>query len=117
MANGAEWIWNIADQQFAGAIQIVLLPFETGALRQSMSTVMGSAVHTPTGTAVAYIYYRRVAQQAMQYDVRVDTAARFVVPLYAALAAGLPVGESVTDARRALYRAMRAGSKPRCRSS
>lgn len=45
---------------------------------------------------------------AMQYNVRVGTAARLVVPLYAALAAGMSVGDSVTDARRALHHAMRA---------
>jgi hypothetical protein len=43
---------------------------------------------------------------AMQYDVRVDTAARFVTPLYLALAAGRPLGESAMAARRELYDAM-----------
>ncbi len=53
----------------ARAIQVVLLPLETGGLRQSKGSVMGAAVHTPEGTGVAYVYYRRVAQQAQQYDV------------------------------------------------
>ncbi len=43
---------------------------------------------------------------AMQYDVRVDTAARFVGPLYTALGAGRPLGESATFARRELFKTM-----------
>jgi hypothetical protein len=45
---------------------------------------------------------------AMQYDVRVDTAARFIAPLYAALGAGHPLGESAMIARRGLFATMTA---------
>jgi hypothetical protein len=39
----------------------------------------------------------------MQYDVLVDTAARFITPLYEALGAGHPLGErrpGMSDPRR-----------------
>jgi tetratricopeptide (TPR) repeat protein len=39
---------------------------------------------------------------AMRYEVRVDTAVRFVTHLYAALAQGLPLGEAVTKSRALL---------------
>ena len=56
-----------ADRQ--PAIHVVLLPYETGVLRQSENTVMGAAVRTPGGNAVAYVYYRRVQTEARRYDV------------------------------------------------
>jgi hypothetical protein len=51
------------------AIRIVLLPLETGSLRASEKTVMGSAVRTPGGNAIAYVYYRRVQDEAVRYQV------------------------------------------------
>jgi hypothetical protein len=51
------------------AIRVILLPYETGGLRQSEKAVMGSAVHTPDGSAIAYVYYRRVQAEAARYDV------------------------------------------------
>ena len=53
----------------APAIQIVLLPYETGDLRHVQNTVMGAAVRTPNGNAVAYVYYRRVQAEAERYEV------------------------------------------------
>ena len=51
------------------AIRIVLLPYETGDLRQVQNTVMGAAVRTANGNAVAYVYYRRVQAEAERYEV------------------------------------------------
>ena len=53
----------------APAIRIVLLPYETGDLRQVQNTVMGAAVRTANGNAVAYVYYRRVQAEAERYEV------------------------------------------------
>ena len=51
------------------AIRIVLLPYETGDLRHVQNRVMGAAVRTPNGNAVAYVYYRRVQAEAERYEV------------------------------------------------
>ena len=51
------------------AIRIVLLPYETGDLRHAGNTVMGAAVRTANGNAVAYVYYRRVQAEAERYEV------------------------------------------------
>jgi hypothetical protein len=59
-----------ADQQ--GVIRFVLLPYETGDLRRSEQQVMGAAVRTPGGSAVAYVFYQRVQAEAERY--RVSTA-------------------------------------------
>ena len=50
-------------------IRIVLLPYETGDLRHVQNTVLGAAVRTPNGNAVAYVYYRRVRAEAERYEV------------------------------------------------
>ena len=54
------------------AIRIVLLPYETGDLRRSEQTVMGAAVRTPGGTAIADIFYRRVQAEAELSEVSTD---------------------------------------------
>ena len=46
------------------AIHVVLLPRETGDLRHTSDVVMGAAVWTPQGTGTAYLYYRRIEEQA-----------------------------------------------------
>jgi hypothetical protein len=56
-----------ADRQ--PAIRVVLLPYETGDLRRSEKAVMGAAVRTAEGNAVAYVYYRRVLAEADRYEV------------------------------------------------
>ena len=53
----------------APAIRIVLLPYETGDLRHARNAVMGAAVTTAHGNAVAYVYYRRVQAEAQRYEV------------------------------------------------
>ena len=52
-------------------IHIILLEMETGDLRRITDTVMGAAVRTAEGTGVAYVYYRRVEQQASQHEVSI----------------------------------------------
>jgi hypothetical protein len=51
------------------AVHVILIPYETGELRQRPQTVMGAATRTPRGTQVAYVFYRRVEAEAAQYDV------------------------------------------------
>ena len=53
----------------AHAIRVVLLPLETGDLRRMNDTVMGAAVRTDEGTSVAYVFYKRVQQEADRYTV------------------------------------------------
>ena len=49
--------------------RIVLLPYETGDLRRSEKQVMGAAVRTGGGNAIAYVYYRRVQTESARYQV------------------------------------------------
>jgi hypothetical protein len=51
------------------AIRVVLLPYETGDLRLSEKTVMGAAMQSASGNAVAYVFYRRVQAEADSYRV------------------------------------------------
>jgi hypothetical protein len=51
------------------AVRVVLLPYETGDLRRSENHVMGAAVRTRQGNAVAYVFYRRVQAEADRYEV------------------------------------------------
>jgi hypothetical protein len=51
------------------AIRVVLLPYETGDLRRIEKTVMGAALRTADGSAVAYVFYRRVRAEADRYEV------------------------------------------------
>jgi len=51
------------------SIRIVLLPYETGDLRHAEKTVMGAAVRTAHGNAIAYVFYRRVQVEAGRYEV------------------------------------------------
>jgi hypothetical protein len=53
----------------AQAIRVVLLSRETGDLRLSANTVLGAAVHTPSGSGLAYVFYRRVQEKAEAYAV------------------------------------------------
>lgn len=47
------------------SIRVVLLPVEAGDLRRTAETVvMGVAARTPHGNGAAYVYYRRVEEQA-----------------------------------------------------
>jgi hypothetical protein len=67
--------WNDTRESDADrqpAIRVILLPYETGGLRQSEKTVMGSAVHTAGGSAIAYVYYRRVQAEAARYAVSTE---------------------------------------------
>jgi hypothetical protein len=53
------------------AIYVVLLPYETGELRRSEKSVMGAALRTPGGSALAYVFYRRVEAEANRYRVSI----------------------------------------------
>jgi hypothetical protein len=62
--------WNddaLADRR--SIIRVVLLPYETGGLGRAERTVMGAAVRTGEGSAVAYVFYRRVQAEAERYSV------------------------------------------------
>ena len=54
-------------------IRIVLLPYETGDLRGRENEVMGAAMRTAAGNAIAYVYYRRVQAQANRYQVSIGS--------------------------------------------
>jgi hypothetical protein len=65
-----EWTDSAApDASYQPAIRVVLLPYETGDLRRSEKAVMGAAMRTAEGNAVAYVYYRRVLAEADRYEV------------------------------------------------
>ena len=63
-----EWD-TAADGDPRPAIRVVLLPYETGDLRGRENTVMGAAVRTAEGNAIAYVFYRRVLAEARRYGV------------------------------------------------
>jgi hypothetical protein len=49
--------------------RVVLLPYETGDLRRSQTQVLGAAMRTGEGNAVAYVFYQRVHAEAARYKV------------------------------------------------
>jgi len=49
------------------AIHVVLTPFESGFLERRLRPVMGAAIETDGGLAIAYVFYRRVEVEARQY--------------------------------------------------
>jgi hypothetical protein len=49
--------------------RVVLLPYETGDLRRSEKQVMGAAMRTGGGNAIAYVFYQRVHAEAARYQV------------------------------------------------
>ena len=51
------------------SVHVIVVPVETGELRRQPQTVMGAATRTPHGAQIAYVFYRRVAAEAAQYDV------------------------------------------------
>jgi hypothetical protein len=68
---GVPLVWSSpssADDR-APAIRVVLLPYETGDLRRAEKQVMGAALRTAGGSAVAYVFYRRVLAEADRYQV------------------------------------------------
>src|SRR4051812_41852023 len=62
--------WDAAaDPDARPAIRLVLLPYETGDLRGRENMVMGAALRTAEGNAIAYVFYRRVQTAAQRYQV------------------------------------------------
>jgi hypothetical protein len=57
----------------ASAIRLVLLPYETGDLRRRERQVMGAAIRTSEGNAIAYVFYRRVQAEADRYQVSIGS--------------------------------------------
>src|SRR5690349_18223083 len=51
----------------AESIHVVLAPYERGGLERRLETVLGAAIRTDRGTAIAYVFYRRVEGEARQY--------------------------------------------------
>jgi hypothetical protein len=69
---GVEVEWSASGVLHGASVQavhVILVPYETGELRQRPQTVLGAATRTPRGTQIAYAFYRRVAAEAAQYDV------------------------------------------------
>jgi hypothetical protein len=63
----------VAGAERSDIIRLVLLPYETGDLRRRENEVMGAAMRTEEGSAVAYVYYRRVQAQASRYQVSIGS--------------------------------------------
>src|SRR5262249_29929731 len=51
----------------APRIHVVVAPYESGFLQWRPHPVLGAAIQTDNGTALAYVYYRRVQSEARQY--------------------------------------------------
>src|SRR5262245_1534628 len=65
-----EWMASgVVHGAAAQSVHVIVVPYETGELRRQPQTVMGAATRTPHGTQIAYVFYRRVAAEAAQYDV------------------------------------------------
>jgi hypothetical protein len=59
-----EWAPPSDAARGAHVIRVTILPYETGALRSHERAIMGSAARTAFGTAVAWVYYQRVLEEA-----------------------------------------------------
>src|SRR3954447_14007640 len=64
-----EWRDDSSPVAPAAAIRVVLLPYETGDLRRAEKQVMGAAMRTAGGNGIAYVFYRRVQEEASRYKV------------------------------------------------
>jgi hypothetical protein len=49
------------------SLLVILRDDEPGDLRRATQSVLGAAIHTPNGSPVAYVFYRRIAEQAERY--------------------------------------------------
>ncbi len=56
-----------AASRAAAVVHVVLTPYESGDLQQRPQPVMGAAIRTDRGTAIAYVFYRRVEGEARHY--------------------------------------------------
>ena len=65
---GVEVEWSASGVLHGASVQavhVILVPYETGELRQRPQTVLGAATsHAARGTQIAYAFYRRVAAEA-----------------------------------------------------
>ena len=61
------------------SIHVVLVPLESGDLRRIADTVMGAAVWTPLGNGLAYVFYRRVEEQAALHNAPAERVLAFAV--------------------------------------
>jgi hypothetical protein len=52
----------------ASAPMVIVRDEEPGDLRRAWQPVLGAAIHTPKGSPVAYVFYRRVVDQAIRHD-------------------------------------------------
>jgi hypothetical protein len=68
-----EWTDAPITAERSDIIRLVLLPYETGDLRRRDKEVMGAAMRTEAGNAIAYVYYRRVQAQANRYQVSIGS--------------------------------------------
>jgi hypothetical protein len=68
-----EWTDAQITAERSDIIRLVLLPYETGNLRHREKEVMGAAMRTEAGNAIAYVYYRRVQAQANRYQVSIGS--------------------------------------------
>ena len=46
-----------------GDIRLIVMNDEPGDLRRASQTILGAAIHTAQGSSVAYVFYRRIAEE------------------------------------------------------
>jgi hypothetical protein len=78
-AAGVSVEWTAEAPADRRSIRVVLLPLESGGLRQIGDTVMGAAVWTPLGNGVAYVYYRRVEEHAALHNAPPERVLAYAV--------------------------------------
>ena len=73
-AVGVPTIWRAAapSDDRSDVIHVIVLPDATGILGRHTDIVMGAAVSTPGSTRVAYVYYRRMREEAERYGASVS---------------------------------------------
>jgi hypothetical protein len=64
-AIGVEIRWS----EMPGDIRLIVMNDEPGDLRRASQMILGAAIHGAQGSSVAYVFYRRVADEANKHDV------------------------------------------------
>jgi hypothetical protein len=60
---------DIAWTDGPSTLLLIVRDEEPGDLRRASEPILGAALHTPNGSQVAYVFYRRVADQAERYSI------------------------------------------------
>jgi hypothetical protein len=104
---GVDVSWSRPDPvRDHATIHVVVIEEETSALQRRPHTVMGAALRTPQGTALAYIFYRRVESQSMQHAVAISAVLACAIAHEVAhllLPDGLQAGHSTVGLMRPIW--------------